>query len=118
MPFRSGVAFSYDLRHVARYYRLQERLAAHWQALLPERILIFDYEALIAEPEAEARRLVHFAGLAWTPECLDFHRSGRPVLTASGVQLRQGLATEPHRRWRNYERHLGPLLEELGELAG
>ncbi|MDF2765547.1 MAG: sulfotransferase, partial [Rhodospirillales bacterium] len=117
MPFRGGLAFSYDLRHVARYYRLHRRLIEHWRALLPDRIFSLRYEELIAAPDAVARAMVEFAGVSWDPACLEFHRSGRPVLTASGVQLRRGLATEPYRRWRNYERHLGPLLEELGELA-
>jgi tetratricopeptide (TPR) repeat protein len=118
MPFRGGLAFSYDLRHVARYYRLHLRLMAHWRALLPERIFTLQYEGLIAEPEPVAREMVAFAGMDWEPGCLEFHRSERPVLTSSGVQVRRPLATAPSRRWRNYERHLGPLLEELGELAG
>ncbi|HXV23930.1 MAG TPA: sulfotransferase [Alphaproteobacteria bacterium] len=116
MLFRSGVAFSYDLAHLGRYYRVYDRLMAHWRELLPERIFSLSYEGLIADQERVSRRLVEFAGLAWDPACLDFHRSDRPVLTASGVQVRQPLAKTPTQRWRNYERHLGPLIDALGPL--
>ncbi len=117
MPFRGGVAFSYDLAHVGRYYRVYDRLMRHWRALLPERVFTLAYEELVAEQEALSRRLVAFAGLEWDAACLEFHRSGRAVLTASGAQVRRPLAKSPNRRWRNYERHLGPLIEALGELA-
>ena len=117
MPFRAGLAFTYDLAHVARYYRLHDRLMRHWRALLPDRVFVLSYEGLIGDPERVSRRLLEFAGLPWDPACLEFHRSSRPVLTSSGVQVRRPLSTTPHRRWRNYERHLGPLLDALGPLA-
>jgi hypothetical protein len=75
------------------------------------------YEDLISDQEGVSRRLVEFAGLAWDPVCLQFHHTDRPVMTASGAQVRQPLAKTPSQRWRNYERHLGPLIEALGPLA-
>ncbi len=117
MLFRSGVAFSYDLAHLGRYYRVHDRLMRHWRALLPERVFMLSYEDLVADQEGVSRRLVDFVGLAWDPACLAFHRTDRPVLTASGAQVRQPLAKTPSRRWRNYERHLGPLIEALGRLV-
>jgi tetratricopeptide (TPR) repeat protein len=117
MPFRGGLAFTYDLEHVARYWRLHDRLMRHWRALLPDKVFVLSYEALIDDPEGASRRLVEFVGLPWDAACLEFHTSDRPVLTSSGVQVRRPLSATPHRRWRNYERHLGPLLDALGPLA-
>lgn len=116
MLFRSGVAFSYDLVHLGRYYRVHDRLMRHWHALLPERVFTLSYEGLVADQEGVSRRLIEFAGLPWDPACLAFHQTDRPVLTASGAQVRQPLARTPVQRWRNYERHLGPLIDALGEL--
>jgi len=56
-------------------------------------------------------------GLDWDERCLRFYETERPVATASFDQVRQPLYTGSVGRWRNYERHLGPLLEGLG-LAG
>jgi tetratricopeptide (TPR) repeat protein len=117
MLFREGVAFSYDLVHLGRYYKLHDRLMRHWREMLPDRVFTLSYEGLIAEQENVSRRLVAFAGLPWDPACLDFHRTERPVLTASGAQVRQPLAKTPAQRWRNYEKHLGPLIEALGPLV-
>jgi tetratricopeptide (TPR) repeat protein len=92
-----------------------ERLAEHWRGVLPLRMLTIDYEALVADLEAESRRLIEFLGLDWEPACLDFHKTERPVLTASGWQVRQPLFTRSVGRWRKYERHLGPLLQVLAQ---
>lgn len=73
------------------------------------------YEALVADPTAQIRWLVSdVCGLDWNPACLDFHKTRRQVLTSSAVQVRQPIFTSAVDRWRRYERHLGPLLDELG----
>jgi tetratricopeptide (TPR) repeat protein len=92
-----------------------ERLAEHWRGVLPLRMLTIDYEALVADLEGESRRLIEFLGLDWEPACLDFHKTERPVRTASGWQVRQPLFTRSVGRWRKYERHLGPLLQALAQ---
>jgi hypothetical protein len=57
---------------------------------------------------------VAFCGLDWDPACLEFHRSRRPVRTASRFQVQQPVYRTSVARWRRYARHLGPLLEALG----
>ena len=92
-----------------------ERLADHWRKVLPLRMLTIDYEKLVADLEGESRRLIDFLGLDWEPACLEFHKTERPILTASGWKVRQPLFTRSLGRWRKYEQHLGPLLEVLAE---
>jgi hypothetical protein len=72
-----------------------------------------NYEALTDNLEGESRRLVEFLGLEWEPACMDFHRTERPVSTVSYWQVRQPLYRSSVGRWRNYERHLGPLIAAL-----
>jgi hypothetical protein len=83
------------------------RLALHWLRVTPLGNLVIDYETLVADPEAESRRLVQFLGLEWEPACLDFHRTQRPVLTASAWQIRQLL-----------DRALAPLCPASEAIAG
>jgi hypothetical protein len=73
------------------------------------------YEALVDDLEAWARRLIEHCGLEWDEACLRFHQSGREVRTASNVQVRRPIYAASVGRWRRFERHLGPLLEALGE---
>src|SRR5262249_33494387 len=72
-------------------------------------------ENLVADLEAESRRLIEFLGLDWEPGCLDFHRTERTVATVSHWQVRQRLYSNSVGRWRNYEKHLAPLLAALND---
>ena len=116
--FALGSEFSYDLADFARAYRLYDRLMARCRALLPPgRMLELDYEALVADLEGQSRRLLDYCGLDWDPACLEFHRTERPVHTASAGQVRQPLYASAAGRWRRYEKELAPLIEALGELV-
>ena len=115
--FQRGHAWSYGFDALAREHRAYERLMAHWRAVLPSPMHEQSYESLVASPESESRRLVEFCGLEWDDRCLDFHLTERSVHTASGWQVRQPIYRRSVGRWRNYERHLGPLREALGAAA-
>jgi tetratricopeptide (TPR) repeat protein len=113
--FGEGNAFAYDLADCARRLLEIDRLAEHWRRVLLLPMLSVDYEALIADPEGESRRLIEFLGLDWEPACLDLHRSKRPVFSASLWQVRQPVFGRSVGRWRHYERHLQPLFDVLGK---
>jgi tetratricopeptide (TPR) repeat protein len=116
--FEVGQNFSYDLAELGRYYRGYAGLMAHWREVLPaDHFLEISYEALIADFETEARRLVAFCGLPWDLRCLAFHQTRRPVYTASAVQVRRPIYQSSHDRWQNHRDHLGPLIAALGDLA-
>jgi tetratricopeptide (TPR) repeat protein len=102
-----------DPEHLASRFHDHRRLMAHWCACLPVPLLEIDYEETVANPEKVARCLVSVIGLDWEPACLEFHRSTRPVRTASAVQVRQPLYRSSVGRWRNYAAVLGPLFHRV-----
>jgi hypothetical protein len=105
---------TYDLGELGRYYRHYERLMAHWRRVLPEgRMLDVRYEDVVADLEAQARRIIAYCGLPWDERCLAFHKTDRPVRTASATQVRQPIYASAVGRWKVYEEFLGPLLKEL-----
>lgn len=114
--FDVGQEFTYNLPELGRYYVAYRRLMDHWRAVLPGTIHEISYEALVADMEGEARRLLDYCGLDWDPACLAFHENARPVQTASATQVRKPLYASSVGRWKRYERHLGPLLTELAKL--
>jgi len=116
-PFTSGYETTYDLTLLGRHYRLYRQVMEHWNRRLPGRILEVAYERLVAEPEAEIRRLLAACGLPWNDACLRFHENRRAVGTASLSQVREPIFTRGLGRWRRYEKHLGPLIEALGPYA-
>jgi hypothetical protein len=81
----------------------------HWRPLLGDALLEIDYEALVDDPEAGARRLVEFAGLDWDPACLEPHRLGRTAATASHAQVRRPVYRDSVGAHRRYARALAPL---------
>jgi tetratricopeptide (TPR) repeat protein len=111
------LSFTMDLSDLAHYYRQHHRLIEHWRAILPPRVLLeVPYAELIAEPAKWIRRIVDFLGLDWDERCLEFHRTARPVVTASYWQVRQKIYNTSVGRWRHYAKFIGPLLE-LKDLA-
>jgi tetratricopeptide (TPR) repeat protein len=114
--FRDGLDYAYDLTELGRYWRAYDALMDHWRATLPAgRMLEVPYEAVVADLETWARRLIAHCGLPWDDACLNFHQSRRDVRTASSAQVRRPIYADSVGRWRRFEAHLGPLLEALGE---
>ena len=113
--FGGAINYAYDLGELGRYWRAYDKMMAHWRAVLPEGVMLdVQYEDLVRDFEAQARRIVAFCGLDWDARCLAFHQTVRPVRTASVTQVRQPIYATSIERWRVYEPWLGPLLGELG----
>ncbi len=110
--FRS-IRWANDPDHIAHRFRQYRRLMDHWRAVLPVPIHEVDYEETVADLEGVARRLLAACGLEWDPACLEFHRTNRPVRTASVTQVRQPVYKQSVARWKNYERELADLFAAL-----
>jgi len=112
--FRS-VRWTNDPRHIAARIHQYERLMDHWRAVLPGVIHEVEYEQTVDDLEGTARRLIEACGLDWEPACLDFHRTLRPVRTASFSQVRQPVYRGSIGRWKNYENELADLFAALSQ---
>lgn len=115
--FRMGYPFSYSLEDLGAYYVAYHGLMEHWRSELPDRILDVDYEALVANQEAQSRRMLDHCGLAWEEACLDFHKNKSASATASAAQVRQPIYKTSVEKWRHYESELAPL-KSIFEDAG
>ena len=116
--FASGQEFTYSLEDLGRYYRAYLEIMAHWDAVLPGRILRVQHEELVEDLEHHVRRILDFVGLDFEPACLEFYKTERSIRTASSEQVRQPIYREGLDQWRNFEPWLGPLRAALGELVG
>lgn len=113
--FARGQEFTYSVDDIARYYRTYLELMAHWDAVLPGRILRVHHEDVVEDLEGSVRRLLEFCELPFEPSCLEFHRTERSVRTASSEQVRQPIYREGLEQWRHYEPWLGELRRALGD---
>ncbi|HVY87157.1 MAG TPA: sulfotransferase [Caulobacterales bacterium] len=112
--FARGQAFTYDLAELGRYYRDYLDLMAHFDAVAPGRVHRVRYERLVADTEAEVRRVLAYCGLPFEEACLAFYATERAVRTASSEQVRQPIYKDGLDQWRRYESWLGPLSDALG----
>ena len=112
--FTGELPYAYDLAELGRYHRGYQTLMAHWRRCAPQNVMLdVDYEAIVADLEGQARRIVAHCGLDWDPRCLDFHLTERPVRTASALQVRQPIYDRSVGRWRDFEPFLKPLIAAL-----
>ena len=111
--FAKGQTFVYDLADIGEYFLEYQRMMDHWHEALPGRVLTVQYEELVTDFDRQARRLLDYCGLPWEDACANFHETERPVRTASSEQVRQPIYAKSINFWRNYEAHLGELIEVL-----
>jgi len=110
----SLVLFDYGLGELGRFYRGYARLIDHWREVLPAGVMLeMDYEDVVANLEGQARRLLAHCALESDIACLAFHKTERPVRTASAAQIRQPIYRGSVGRWRPYRDQLQPLFEAL-----
>ena len=112
--FARGQAFTYDLTDIGIYYSDYVQAMAHYDAVLPGKIHRVIYERMVADTEAEVRRLLEHVGLPFEEACLAFWTNDRPVRTASSEQVRRPIFGEAVDHWRYFEPWLGPLMGALG----
>lgn len=110
-------AWTRRLETCAARYRFHAELMDHWRSVLDLPIHTSVLEELTADPEPRTRDLCAHLGIDYSPRCLEFHKSSRPVGTASTEQVRAGIKHNPEPRWKKYEKHLGPLIDALGDYA-
>ena len=107
---KSRVSFAARKDDLTFCYRQYLRVMEHWRNVLPpESFIEVQYEQLIADRDAETRRLVAFTGLAWNDLCLRPDANTRAIDTASAWQARQPVYETSVQRWRHYEPWLGEL---------
>ena len=112
--YGAGAAWSFSLEGIGRYYADYLRLMRHFDRVLPGKALRVVNERLIEDFEPQVRRLLDHVGIAFDPACLDFHRSNRPVRSASAEQVRRPVNREGVDQWRAFEPWLGALKTALG----
>ena len=112
--FARGQSFTYGLSNIGRYYRDYVELMDHWDDVLPEKVLHVQYEDVVADTEAQVRRLLDYCELPFEENCLQFYETERAVRTASSEQVRRPIYSGALEHWRNYEKHLDALKDSLG----
>jgi hypothetical protein len=92
--------YAYHLESFGAVYRAFASLVDCWRKLLGEKVCTVKYEQLVADPEAEIRRVLHHCGLEYNPICAAPPSQGGMVKTASIGQARRAIDTRSVGKWR------------------
>jgi tetratricopeptide (TPR) repeat protein len=105
--------YAYDLGDLGRHYREYQRLMKHYREGTDIPMLEVKYEELVSDTEKISRQMIEYCGLEWDERCLKYYESDRITRTASYSQVRQPIYTRSVGRWKNYAKHLQPLIDAL-----
>ena len=114
--FGPRLVYASDLNHCANQYLQYLEAIDIIKNGLGIEMLDVQYEQTTSDPEPSIRRMLEYVDLPFDEACMQFHKSKKSVHTASVTQVRQPLYTSSTKRWKNYEKHIGPLLDKLGQL--
>ena len=112
--FAAGQEFTYGIEDIGRYYRTYVELMAHWDAVLPGKVLRVQHEEVV--DDLRGRTCGGFsisAASSSRPQCVEFYKTERSIRTASSEQVRQPIFKEGIDQWRNFETWLEPLKRAL-----
>ncbi|VAW54631.1 hypothetical protein MNBD_GAMMA06-510 [hydrothermal vent metagenome] len=110
-----GNAYATDQKMITNYYMQYRRLMKHWGKVLPMNILNLQYEDLVNNQEEQTRRILNFCDLEWDKNCIEFYKLDRTIATASFDQVRRPLYKKSVARWKNYQKHIDVMVENLKE---
>ena len=111
----AGHPYTNDLRHLGRVWIERKKMADMWMDALSIPVMELHYENLVADQRGETERIIEFLGLPWQEDCMEFHKSKRVAKTISYDQVNKKMYNTSSGRWKNYEKHLGPLMEVVSD---
>lgn len=109
--FRTGMEFSFDLADLGRRYAAYADLMDHWRSVMGESLYEVKLEDFTKNKDEHIKTLFSQIGMD-APTSVETP-ADRAIPTASGWQARQPIYETPAKRWKNYEKHLGPLFDAL-----
>jgi tetratricopeptide (TPR) repeat protein len=102
----NALPYSTNLLDIAHYFIQYVKLLRHWKNIMPNHILIIDYDNLVVSQTPNTEKLLRFCHLPWQDKCLEFHNHKNAVKTASVWQVRQPMYQTSVHRSRHYASHL------------
>jgi hypothetical protein len=102
----------YYVRTMSLYLQLRDALGLN--------ILEVKYEDLCADFEAQTRKVIQHIDERWNDSLLHYRENSKRdyVQTPSYAAVREPISEKAIGRWRNYEKHLAPVLQKLQPFVG
>ena len=113
----AGHPYTNKLEHLGRVWLERKKMADMWMETLSIPVMELHYENLVSDQRGETERIIEFLDLPWQEDCMEFHKSKRVAKTISYDQVNKKMYNTSSGRWKNYEKHLGPLIDVVSDYA-
>ncbi len=114
--FSKGIGWSFAFDDIVAHFEYERTLLKYWQDRLGGRLCVVDYDALVDRPYELIPDILRQCGLPFESATLHPHRTARPVLTASTVQIRDPINRAGQGVADPYRAHLSLYLDRLNAL--
>ncbi len=111
----AGHPYTNNLEHLGRVWVERKKMTDMWTDILSIPVMELHYENLVANQREETERLIKFLDLPWEEDCMQFHKSKRVAKTISYDQVNKKMYKTSSGRWKNYEKHLAPLIDVVSD---
>ncbi|MBT4184570.1 MAG: hypothetical protein HOI88_05145 [Phycisphaerae bacterium] len=111
----AGHPYTNRIENLGKVWVARRKIVEMWMEQLSIPVMELHYENLVANQRDETKRLISFLGLEWDEKCIEFHKSKRVAKTISYDQVNKKMYSTSSGRWKNYEKHLGPLMDIVGD---
>tara|TARA_Y100000031_G_scaffold22431_1_gene23413 strand:+ start:1710 stop:3182 length:1473 start_codon:yes stop_codon:yes gene_type:complete len=111
----AGHPYTNNLEHLGRVWIERKKMTDMWTDILSIPVMELHYENLVANQREETERLIKFLDLPWEEDCMQFHKSKRVAKTISYDQVNKKMYKTSSGRWKNYEKHLDPLMDIVSD---
>ena len=111
----AGHPYTNNLEHLGRVWIERKKMTDMWTDILSIPVMELHYENLVANQREETERLIKFLDLPWEEDCMQFHKSKRVAKTISYDQVNKKMYKTSSGRWKNYEKHLGPIMDIVSD---
>ena len=107
--------YSHDLLDLANYYNLHIEIMEHWFNIFPNEIYHFKYEEFVKNPKDMAKKLFKYLEIDYKENIERFDLNSSIVRTASNHQVRNKINSSSIKKWKNYEKELSQLINNLNK---
>ena len=111
----AGHLYTNSLDALGRVWVERKKMADMWLDILQIPVMELHYENLVADQRGETERIIEFLDLPWQEDCMEFHKSKYVARTISYDQVNRKMYSTSSGRWKNYEKHLGPVMDAVSD---
>ena len=107
------LSWAHDLDNIFEYIDVYYNMLEYYKNIFPDFIYEIQYESLVANPEAEIKKLLKFCDLPWDKRCLEFYnRKDIVSKTSSNIQIRKPINLDSVNKYQVYKKYLEKYIDK------